>query len=81
MDAEETLKVISKQWCDLKDIMHLAQVGRNSALKIKQAISTTLKEQGYYIPKNLIPTTDLVKYLKIDINYLRKITDVKNTFE
>ena len=31
MTAEETLNLVSKQWCSLKDLMKLAGVGRKSA--------------------------------------------------
>ena len=36
MTAEETLNLISKQWCNLEDLMALGQLGRNSALRIKR---------------------------------------------
>ena len=32
MDARETLKLISKQWCNLDDLMKLAEIGKNNAL-------------------------------------------------
>lgn len=38
MTAEETLNLVSKQWCSLKDLMKLAGVGRNTALTIKSTI-------------------------------------------
>ncbi|MDD3452700.1 MAG: hypothetical protein PHN42_00260 [Bacilli bacterium] len=74
MSAEETLNIISKQWCDLKDIMQLAQIGRNSALKIKSEISNKLIDEGYFIPKQFVPMKEVVNYLKIDIEYLRDMT-------
>ena len=42
MRANETLELISKQWCNLEDLMTLSQVGRNSALKIKKEIRDKL---------------------------------------
>lgn len=78
MNAEETLKFIAKQWCDLKDIMTLAQVGRNTALKIKKDIGDDLIKKGYFLPKNLVPMNEVVKYLKINISYLKKISNTKN---
>lgn len=74
MSAEETLNLISKQWCDLKDIMLLAQIGRNSALKVKSNIAHDLSSKGYFLPKNLIPMREVVDYLKIDISYLKDMT-------
>ena len=38
MTANETLELVARQWCSLNDLMKLAQVGRNSALKIKKEI-------------------------------------------
>lgn len=34
MDARETLKLISKQWCNLDDLMKLAKIGKNNAVKL-----------------------------------------------
>lgn len=70
MTAEETLDLISKQWCNLEDLMTLGQLGRNSALKIKREIKSKLTKQGYKIPNHLIPMKEVVDYLDININYL-----------
>lgn len=70
MTAEETLDLISKQWCNLEDLMTLGQLGRNSALKIKREIKAKLTKQGYKIPNHLIPMKEVVDYLDININYL-----------
>lgn len=70
MTAEETLSLISKQWCNLEDLMALGQLGRNSALKIKREIKSKLTKQGYKIPNHLIPMKEVVDYLDINISYL-----------
>lgn len=70
MTAQKTLNLISKQWCNLEDLMALGQFGRNSALKIKKEIKTKLTKQGYKIPNHLIPMKEVVDYLDININYL-----------
>lgn len=70
MRANETLELISKQWCNLEDLMTLSQVGRNSALKIKKEIRDKLTKQGYRIPKHLVPMKEVVDYLDINVNYL-----------
>ena len=49
MTAEETLEIVSKQWCSLEDLMKISQVGRNSALKIKRNIREKLTKQGYMV--------------------------------
>lgn len=74
MTAKETLELISKQWCTLSDLMILANVGRNNALKIKRIIKNNLESQGYLIPKHVIPMKEAVKYLDIDTNYLESCT-------
>lgn len=70
MTAEETLEIVSKQWCTLEDLMKISQVGRNSALKIKREIKDKLTKQGYMIPKHVVPMKEVVDYLDINISYL-----------
>ncbi len=70
MTAEETLEIVSKQWCTLEDLMKISQVGRNSALKIKREIKNKLTKQGYMIPKHVVPMKEVVDYLDINISYL-----------
>lgn len=70
MTAKETLELISKQWCDLDDLMKLGQFGRNSALKVKREIKNHLTKLGYKIPNNHVPMKEVVDYLAIDVPYL-----------
>ncbi len=70
MIANETLQLIAQHWCNLNDLMKLAGVGRNSALKIKNQIKTALESEGRYVPKNAVPMQEVVKLLDIDIEYL-----------
>lgn len=70
MTAKETLELVSKQWCSVSDIMKLADIGRNSALRIKKSIKDDLTKQGFLVPKHVIPMKEVVKYLDIDIGYL-----------
>ena len=70
MTVDETLKLIAQQWCNLADLMKLANIGRNSALAIKSKIKNDLESKGYYVPKNAVPMQEVVKYLNIDIDYL-----------
>ena len=76
MDSKETLELISKTWCNLSDLMKLANVGRNSALTIKSNIRNNLQSKGYYVPKNAVPMQEVVKYLNIDIEYLVKMNNL-----
>ena len=70
MEAQNTLNLISKQWCTLEDLMALGEFGRNSALKVKREIKSKLINQGYKIPSHVIPMKEVVDYLNININYL-----------
>lgn len=70
MKIDDTLNIISQQWCNLEDLMFLANVGRNNALKIKSKIRSDLLNNGYFVPKNSVPMTEVIKYLNIDIDYL-----------
>lgn len=73
MNAQETLKIITKQWCNLSDLMKLLGCGRNKALEVKKIIKDELIKEEYYIPGNNLPMQAVVDVLKIDINRLEKI--------
>ena len=73
MSAEEIMKIITKQWCNLNDLMKLLGCGRNKALNIKKQIKDKLINEGYFIPGNDLPMQAVVDVLKIDIDRLEKI--------
>ena len=72
MSNKELLTIISKQWCNLNDLMLIGNIGRNSALKIRKKIKEKLEKEGYIVPNNLIPMNAVVKFLNIDIDYLER---------
>ena len=74
MTAKETLDLISKQWCDLNDLRKLTGLGKNSASKLKSEIRVSLLNKGYQLPSTLLPMNEVVNYLKININYLQKMS-------
>lgn len=74
MTAKETLDLISKQWCDLNDLRKLTGLGKNSASKLKNEIRISLLNKGYQLPSKLLPMNEVVNYLKININYLQKMS-------
>ena len=76
MNAEETLKLISKQWCNLSDLMKLLGCGRNKALDVKKQIKDKLINEGYFIPGNNLPMQAVVDVLKIDIDKLERILNL-----
>lgn len=73
MNARETLKLISKQWCDINDLMQLAEIGKNNAVKLRREIKDELILKGYTLPNNRLPIIEVVNKLKININYLEKM--------
>lgn len=74
MKANDILNLISKQWANTKDIQDLANVGRDKAMKIKKTIQKELQEKNWLLPnENYIPMSEVVKHLRIDINYLKKV--------
>ena len=73
MSAEETMKIITKQWCNLTDLMKLLGCGRNKALEVKKQIKDKLINEGYFIPGTDLPMQAVVDVLKIDIDRLEKI--------
>lgn len=73
MSAEETIKIITKQWCNLTDLMKLLGCGRNKALDVKKQIKNKLINEGYFISGNDLPMQAVVDVLKIDIDRLERI--------
>lgn len=73
MNAKETLKLISKQWCNLADLQKLTGLGKNSVNKLKNEIRSDLEIKGYQLPSKLLPMNEVVNYLKINISYLQKM--------
>ena len=78
MNAEETLNLISKTWCDINDLMKLTGLSRSSALKIRNKIK---EELNYEIHTRDLPMNIVVDYLKIDINYLKSLTARKENLD
>lgn len=71
MNAKETLKLVSKTWCDINDLMKLTGLSRSSALKIRNKIK---QELNYEIHTRNLPMNIVVDYLKINVDYLKSIT-------
>ena len=74
INAKETLELIEKTWADKNDIMKLACCGEVSAKKIKHILTTQLEQEGYKLPFGKVPMDRLVQHLKININYLKKVS-------
>ena len=74
MNAEETLRLISKTWCDINDLMKLTGLSRSSVLKIRNQIREQSNNEIY---TRDLPMSVVVDYLKIHVDYLKNITTRK----
>lgn len=74
MNAEETLKLVSKTWCNIKDLMKLTGLSKSSTIKLKSKIKEQL---DYEIHTTNLPMNVVVDFLKIDINYLKMLVNRK----
>lgn len=54
--------------------MKLVQVSRTKAYKMKTEISEILESQGYKLLQGLLPMIEVVKYLRIDLDYLEQMS-------
>lgn len=81
LSAEETLQILENQWLTTNDIKRLACVGTTRVASIKKAIIDKLHEEdeNYYLPAGLLPTDKVVEFLKINVKYLKKISDKKES--
>ena len=81
MTADEMLKIISKPWCSFKDLRNITQLGETKTCQLRVEIKNYLESQGYILPSRLLPMSEVVKYLKLDINYLENICRKENDNE
>ena len=82
LSAKDTLEILDKQWLTTNDLKKLACVGTNKVKELKKSIIEMIhKEDGdnYYLPSGQLPTDKVIKYLKINVNYLKKIAKEKDT--
>lgn len=62
---EELRKITSQAWLSVNDIMKITSTSKRAAYKIKNTIKEDLLKKGYYIPNALLPTREVLEYLKI----------------
>ncbi len=77
--ADEILSLICHQWAGTKDIMKIGNIGEGRALKVKREITDLLNEEGYVLPRNKVPMESVIKYFKINIDFLKKVTKERNS--
>lgn len=78
ISATEMLSILDNNWLSTKDIMRIASVGMTTALKLKHKIENDIENQGYLLPKGLVPTKNVIEALGIDIKYLKKLSSDKS---
>ena len=78
LNASELLELLKQQWATTKDIKMIGRVGNNRSQLIKKEIVADLDSKGYKLPYGLVPMESVIDYFNININYLKKITGVKN---
>ena len=75
MNANEMIKIISKVWYTNEDLQKLSGLGITNTSKLKRKIKEELEKDGKVLPKGLLPMSEVVKYLKINIDYYKKIAE------
>lgn len=76
--AKNILEIVSKQYCTTSDLMILTHSGKNTCLKIKKQLREELEAQNYFLPKAVLPMDKVVEFLKINIPYLKKVSNLNN---
>ena len=74
---DELLKILSQQWCSLNNLMKICKCGKNKALIVKNRIKKELLEEGYILPSRSLSMKAVVDKLKIDIDYLEKMSKMQ----
>lgn len=77
LTADELLEMLCHQWANTKDIMKIGSVGEVRARRVKNIITKALEDDGYVLPRYLVPMEEVAKYFNINIDYLKKVTNEK----
>lgn len=75
ISAKDTLEIISKQWCSSQDFSILSNTGKNTTLKLMRELRKQLEQDNYFLPTNLLPMDKVVEYLKLNIPYLKRVSN------
>ncbi len=75
LNSSELLELLKNQWATVNDIKAIGRVGTNKAQEIKREIKDDLENQGYRLPRGLVPMEFVVKYFSININYLKRMEE------
>ena len=75
ISVNDMLDILNNQWLSSTDIKKLACVSLARAIKIKDEITADLTSKNYFVPSGVVPCDSVVKYLNLNINYLKKISE------
>ncbi len=75
ISVSDMLEILNNQWLSSMDIKKLACVSLVKAIKIKDEITEELTSNNYFVPNGLVPCDRVVKYLNLNVNYLKKISE------
>lgn len=81
LSATEMLQTLAKQWLTTADIKRIACCGYDKARAIRDGVANYLKEKNYYFPSGYLPTKEVIEYLKIDVNYLKKLSNIERSLK
>ena len=73
MSYLELYQLISKPWCNVKEISLIANCGRDSAIKIRNMIEQEIIKDGKRLPISktiVVPTKKVVEFLGLDLDYI-----------
>ena len=81
LSSKEILNILNKQYLNVTEIKKIASISIKDAREIREEITQRLKHDGYFVPDKLIPSESLVKYLNLDLSYLKKLSNNCNNLD
>lgn len=76
MSYMELFSIISKPWASIKEIMLIANCGRDSAIKIRNDIKNKIVKAGKQLPKGktiIVPIKEVLEYFNLDYKYISEM--------
>ena len=77
LSAREIIKILNSAWLSSSDVQLIACCGKNRALEIKREVKLKMEENGLYCPRNYISSEALLDHLKLDLDFLKNISNIK----
>lgn len=76
-DVEKALKICTKQWATVDDVMALCSIGRNKALEFVKDLKKEMKDKGIVSFSNTVPMGMLINKLNLDIDFMLSLYKIK----